>query len=377
MPRDDALHAIFGVNLALRRAERVLVFTDLPSPEENLEEKEREQRRRLPALARRLARVGREDFGAQVRYVEFGATGSHGAEPPSELWRAAFGDRAVDALRDAGLLAPLIAKTLPEEGLARAEEILLSARGEAVQAVAALSHYSTSHTAFRRFLTRLAGARFASMPLFDEEMLSGPMLVDWQAMARRTRAVAALLGAARQVQVTTPEGTSLAFSTGGREGEADTGLLSEPGSFGNLPAGEAYLAPLEGTARGRLVLLWAPTRKLASPVTLQVEGGRVRHIEGREEFASTLAGRLSEREENANVAEFGVGTNDRASRADNILESEKILGTVHVALGDNSAFGGRVKTPFHQDFVFFGPTVVLTLGTGERRSLLREGTLAL
>jgi leucyl aminopeptidase (aminopeptidase T) len=84
---------------------------------------------------------------------------------------------------------------------------------------------------------------------------------------------------------------------------------------------------------------------------------------------------LAERRENGNVAEVGIGTNERATRPDNILESEKILGTIHIALGDNSTFGGRVKTPFHQDFVFFRPTVVLTDSKGIQTMLMKGGKL--
>ncbi|MDP2168583.1 MAG: hypothetical protein Q8J64_09675, partial [Thermodesulfovibrionales bacterium] len=79
--------------------------------------------------------------------------------------------------------------------------------------------------------------------------------------------------------------------------------------------------------------------------------------------------------ENANIAELGIGTNDRAKRPDNILESEKILGTVHIALGDNISFGGRVKAAFHQDFVFFRPTVLLIDRAGKKTELMREGIL--
>jgi leucyl aminopeptidase (aminopeptidase T) len=86
-----------------------------------------------------------------------------------------------------------------------------------------------------------------------------------------------------------------------------------------------------------------------------------------------LRAKLDERKENANIAELGIGTNEKARRPDNILESEKILGTIHVAFGDNSSFGGSVKTPFHQDFVFFRPTVVLIDKDGTRTTLMKEG----
>ena len=80
-----------------------------------------------------------------------------------------------------------------------------------------------------------------------------------------------------------------------------------------------------------------------------------------------------ERKGNANIAELGIGTNDKAARPDNILESEKILGTVHIALGDNSSFGGKISTPFHQDFVFFKPTLTLIYKNGRRKTLIRNG----
>jgi len=60
------------------------------------------------------------------------------------------------------------------------------------------------------------------------------------------------------------------------------------------------------------------------------------------------------------VAELGIGTNITAWRTDNILECEKILGTVHIAAGDNTSYyGGRNKSDVHGDFVIPGIDVVL------------------
>jgi leucyl aminopeptidase (aminopeptidase T) len=154
-------------------------------------------------------------------------------------------------------------------------------------------------------------------------------------------------------------------------------MITKPGQFSNLPAGEVYMAPLEGTANGKLVLDWAPTRKLTSPVTAYVEKGMVRNLEGKEQYVEVLDNKLNEKKENRNIAELGIGMNDKARRPDNILESEKILGTIHLAFGDNSSFGGKVSTSFHQDYVFFNPTVTLISHTGNKRILLHEGKLLL
>ena len=249
-----------------------------------------------------------------------------------------------------------------------------------MNAVVALSNYSTSHTRFRDLLTRMCGVRYASMPLFDAPMLEGAMNVDWKTLAKRTRDIAKVVNKAEQIEIKTPNGTYVLFSKKGRKAESDTGLLTKPGSFGNLPAGEVYLAPLEGTANGKLVLEWAPTRPMKSPVTVTIKDGIVKEVSGdvvdstlREEYVYYLRGKISERKENANIAELGIGTNDMAKRPDNILESEKILGTIHIALGDNSSFGGTVSTPFHQDFVFFRPTVTLIHKDGSKGILMKDG----
>jgi leucyl aminopeptidase (aminopeptidase T) len=105
-----------------------------------------------------------------------------------------------------------------------------------------------------------------------------------------------------------------------------------------------------------------------------VNDGSVSAVSGPDEYAGYLTMKLSERKENSNIAELGIGTNDAATRPDNILESEKILGTIHIALGDNSSFGGTIKTPFHQDFVFFKPTVTLLHKDGSKRLFSRPQT---
>ncbi|NOZ24993.1 MAG: aminopeptidase [Nitrospirae bacterium] len=367
-----AVREIFRTNLAVKGTERVLVFTDRPTKRDVVPDEDLQRWSRLKDVAMLTAETGR-GFAREVVFYCYPSRGGHGVEPPEGLWRAAFGERAVDSLKEKRLLSALIRKKASPEKTAEAEEIIRRHCAEAVDVVIALSNYSTSHTRFRDLLTRVCGARYASMPLFDAGMFEGAMDVDWKALRKRTKAIAGMVGKAVEVRVTTPNGTDIRLSKKGRKAFADTGDLRRPGSFGNLPAGEVYFAPREGTAEGTLVLEWAPTRRLSSPLRLTVRAGYVEKVEGEDEFALTLRERLAERRENANIAEVGIGTNDRAARPDNILESEKILGTVHIALGDNSSFGGEVKTPFHQDFVFFRPTVVLTYRDSSETILLKDG----
>ena len=66
--------------------------------------------------------------------------------------------------------------------------------------------------------------------------------------------------------------------------------------------------------------------------------------------------------------ELGIGTNPEARRTDITVEAEKIKGTVHLAIGDNSHMGGVVVADYHQDFVLPRPDVwfddVLVIAAG-------------
>ncbi len=370
-----ALRSIYTFNLGVKRDERVLVFTDTLSAAETVSEQEHCRRERLRDIALLTAEIGKV-YAKKIMYQEFPATGSHGSEPPEKLWCSAFGDRALTGLRKSGLLDALINKTLTGDGLNKAAAIIAKHKNSAVDAVVALSNYSTSHTQFRNLLTGVCGSRYASMPLFDFAMIEGPMGTDWKALSKKTLAIAKIVNKAETIEVTTPNGSGLTVSKKGRKALADTGILTKHGAFGNLPAGEVFFAPLEGNAQGVLVLEWAPTQRLNKAVTLLIKDGIVQEVSGDDPYAAVLKAKLAERPENRNIAEFGIGTNSMAKRPDNILESEKILGSIHIALGDNSSFGGKISAPFHQDFVFFRPTVTLVGKDNSRTCLLKKGVFA-
>ncbi len=372
----NTIRSIYKVNLVVKKDERVFVFTDRIAPSEVLHESDLCRRERLRDIALLTTEIGKA-FTKKIIYYEYIATGSHGAEPPEELWNLAFGEKALKELKKFRLLQPLLKKEITDKGIKKAETIIERHKKSAVNAVIALSNYSTSHTRFRDFLTRVCGCRYASMPIFEVSMLESSMNIDWTVLFKRTKSIAKIVNTAETIEIKTPNGTHITMSKKGRNALSDDGILTNQGSFGNLPAGEVFLAPVEGTANGKLVLEWAPTRELKSPIIMIVKEGIVTEVVGDEPYADYLRTKLNEREENRNIAELGIGTNDRAKRPDNILESEKILGTIHIALGDNSSFGGKVRTPFHQDFVFFKPTVMLKTKENRCISLLKNGILTL
>jgi len=215
---------------------------------------------------------------------------------------------------------------------------------------------SLSHTDARRSATK-AGARIASMPGITEDMMSiGGLTADYHKVAELTHRVADVVEKAKTAEVSTPSGTSLTMSIEGRTPQRDTGLYHNKGEWGNLPAGEVCLAPVEGTTRGTLVIDSMGTI-VTQPVQVRVEEGWARDFKGQD--AARLMEMLKSVDENAfNIGELGIGTNPKARVTGAVLEDEKVLGTVHIALGDNTSYaGGHTKSGIHLDGILFQPTV--------------------
>jgi len=58
------------------------------------------------------------------------------------------------------------------------------------------------------------------------------------------------------------------------------------------------------------------------------------------------------------VGEFAFGINPKARFAQEFLEAEKVLGTVHIAFGNNLDMpGGKNPSKNHMDFLMSKPTV--------------------
>jgi leucyl aminopeptidase (aminopeptidase T) len=213
---------------------------------------------------------------------------------------------------------------------------------------------SLSHTSARKAATD-AGARGATMPGVTEEMLARVMAVDFPAMASRSRDIAGLLTQGEVAHLSCPRGSDFTVELAGRAGIADDGNLGSPGAFGNLPCGEGFIAPAGG--EGTIVASsLAPLGLSPEPATLSVRGGRIVVAEGGlgPEFLERLQ---AHGELGCNLAELGVGTNDRAQLTGNVLEDEKILGTAHVAFGASAGIGGTVSVPVHLDVVVLDATL--------------------
>jgi leucyl aminopeptidase (aminopeptidase T) len=198
------------------------------------------------------------------------------------------------------------------------------------------------------------------------------LTVDYKKIKKLTTKLAARLTRAREAHLVTPAGTDVTMSLRGRKGHADTGIAHKSGAFTNLPAGEAYIAPTEGTANGTIVVdgSMSGAGLTRRTITMHVKNGNVVKFEGGREAKIVRQLVKSAGKGATNIAELGIGTNPKARVTGNTLEDEKAIGTVHMAIGDNRSMGGKVAVPLHLDAVMLRPTLTI-----DGKLILQDGKL--
>jgi aminopeptidase len=290
--------------LGTRPDESVLVVTDEP----------------LRAIGYALHRAAR-GLARDVLLVEMVPRASNGEEPPAEV-------------------AGLMART----------DVVLCATSK-----------SLTHTEARRAASA-AGARVATLPGVTEAIMVRCMNADYGRIAERTERLRERLDRASTIRVQAPGGTDIVMPIApGRRALASTGLIREKGQWGNLPTGEAYLAPLEGQSQGIVVVdgSMAGVGMTGTPIRITVRDGYAEEISGGDEAARLRALLAPHGRDARTLAEFGIGTNDRAILTGVILEDEKVMGTIHIAFGDNKSMGGSVRVASHLDGLVRSPSVWL------------------
>jgi aminopeptidase len=204
-----------------------------------------------------------------------------------------------------------------------------------------------------------AAALGCDWPTF-EKLFWQAMAVDYRPIASQAAQLAQKLSGADWVRVRASNGTDLRLQVGGRPLEQDVGVVALPSEQGkpylNLPSGEVCFAPIENSAQGLVVIeqaFWQgqPIRNLQ----LQFEAGRVQALaadQGLELFKMVVANGGGDA---ALLGELGIGLNPAIDRVTGCtLLDEKMIGTAHIALGENRAFGGLNNSALHWDLVIQG-----------------------
>jgi len=232
-------------------------------------------------------------------------------------------------------------------------------------------------------------------PTVTIDMFTRTVPINYPALQKTTAEVAEAMNDAVRINVKTTLGTDITFGVRGRKALADDGDFKTPGKGGNLPCGEVFISPALGTASGTVVfdgsLTLEKTLIIDEPVrvavkegfTTEIEGGKeARRLKAHVEKAETTPFKMARRGELAkvkaeayaknarNIGEFGIGLNPRAKIIGNVLEDEKVLGTVHFAIGSN--YDQDALAFIHSDGIVKNPTVTI-----DGRPLMKEGKLVL
>lgn len=192
--------------------------------------------------------------------------------------------------------------------------------------------------------------------------------IDYRELRNRHRKIIQSLGRAREIRVTTKKGTDLTLSIRGNSAISSGGNFSEPGTGGNIPAGEVYIAPVEGTGEGRVVVDASSRSRMSTsvmrnPMVINISKGSISSIEGGkearllEESLDWARKKATYPERVSKLCELGIGTNMNAKVIGATIIDEKAMGTAHVAFGSNHWFGGTIKTIVHFDQVFWNPVI--------------------
>lgn len=227
---------------------------------------------------------------------------------------------------------------------------------------------SISHTEARVSACE-AGARGATLPGITKEIWNTSLQADYDRVKEISEQVYDMLAETDRVHIMTPSGTNVSFDVELDYFHTDTGIIHESGQFGNLPAGEADGGVLN--MNGTIMVDHFPFAPEGTRI--EVQDSEAVALEHPDEESSQLADAFDDVAGARNVAEFGFGTNPEATLIGNVLQDEKVLGTVHIAFGDNTSYipendDRRVSSDIHWDTVCEAATVLF-----DERKVLDEG----
>ena len=236
-------------------------------------------------------------------------------------------------------------------------------------------------------------------PGITVDMMNRTAAIDYKELQSRCGQLAQIFENAVNVHVTSPGGTDINIPVKGRKLLFDNGDFSQPGSGGNIPAGEVFISPLVGESEGTIVYDGSMTfddgdALLENPIICKVEKGFVTEIKGKEEARRLLktiteaenrsvnyekegkltAGQGAIYKKNArNIGELGIGLNPAAKITGNMLEDEKAFHTCHFAIGEN--YDNDAPSLIHLDGLVKEPSICLTYQDGSQKVIMENGEL--
>jgi leucyl aminopeptidase (aminopeptidase T) len=223
--------------------------------------------------------------------------------------------------------------------------------------------------------------------------------IDYDILKKRCYIIKTFLDEAVSVHVTAPGGTDIIVGLKDRKAHSDDGDFSTGGRGGNLPAGESFISPENGTCRGIIVFdgsisLHDGDIVINDPIRCTLEKGFVTDIKGGEE-AAALRRTIELAELNAgdyeklgqipqgtgklyaknsrNIGELGIGLNPAARISGRLLDDEKAFSTCHFAIGHN--YDNDAPALIHLDGLVKNPTIIAIDKDGKETVIEKDGIL--
>jgi aminopeptidase len=216
-----------------------------------------------------------------------------------------------------------------------------------------------------------------------EKMHWAAVNADYKQISKKGDALKKLLQGAKNVRVTSPNGTDVTFSVGDRPIFVDDGIVTKEEAksklafnrFATLPGGSIFLAPLETSANGKVVVpkhqcRFAPL----TDVSLDFKNGKMQNFkagQGADCFKETMEPYQGPKDM---FGGFSIGLNP----AKKVMEEgadyrpDSAAGMVTISIGDNRLAGGQNDTPGGYNFPITKATVAI-----DGKVVVKDGQLVL
>jgi len=215
-----------------------------------------------------------------------------------------------------------------------------------------------------------SGARMLSMFRISPESFARTVPIDYRMLKREMEKIRKILDGSQTVEITSPAGTQFKVRMAGRSTKLALGSVRKAGEVDHIAAGAIGVAPLEGTAEGRIVVDGTVLGfgRAFDPVTLDIRAGKIMKIKGGRNWKGLR--QLLHRDEYASwVCEIGLGVNPKA-RLVGGPEDERVRGSVHVGFGENRFFEGTIASASHMDGTMLKATLKV-----DGKEIVRNGRL--
>ena len=226
---------------------------------------------------------------------------------------------------------------------------------KSVDLVIGLTKSNITHTKARKD-AQAKGVHIIALPESHENnfFLANGWKCDFKKIKPKIEKLAKALTKANRARVYSDDGTDVEMSIKNRNGRAITGFSNSK----DISAGyclEASLAPVEGTANGRIVVNTSvPGVCLIKKrnIEITIKDGFAIKITGGQE-AKIFKNLLKKFNDSKvyNLGELGVGMNPECTIDGTMCSDESVWGAIQLALGTSFYIGGTIKAAAHYDTI--------------------------